>query len=186
MKISELKEYKTVNRPTAQFDDYGNRIYQEIEFEMQYSVYSENDYLLRAIAKTIDLSFWLLIFHFLISISIFHSLLYALTAVILINSVTESLTGYSMGKAIIRMKVVDDSANNPGIFRSFLRNLLSPFNLIVSLFRRYLHFLEFNRPENIYPVNILTMNMDFNNIISKTYVLRNRKLIEIKQKLNAQ
>ncbi len=47
-----------------------------------------------------------------------------LSLVVLYFPVMEGLTGYSIGKFICRVKVIDKNGNNPGIVKSIIRTLL--------------------------------------------------------------
>ncbi len=52
-----------------------------------------------------------------------------LSLVVLYFPIMEGFTGYSIGKFIFRVKVIDKNGNNPGIVKSIIRTLLRVFEV---------------------------------------------------------
>lgn len=167
-----------MNRPTSQFDSDGNRIYEELTFEVPYSTSTEIDNYLRFLAKIIDLATWVLVFYYLLNFSAINTIIYSFIALMLFNSVVEYIFGHSLGKAIFGIKVVDDFGKNPGLFRSLMRNLSSPLNILFSRYQSFGQPWSPGMPHTIF-------NMEQNNFLCKTYTIRRKKLAEIKEKLNS-
>jgi hypothetical protein len=130
MKISRLREIKKVYRPTHNFDSEGNRLYNELEIEINFTSTIKSKGIERFFAKIIDLSLFVFFFHFLVSFSWIQSILISIPLIILLNSVLEFRYGKSLGKSILKMKVMDDEGNHPNLTISFLRNLYSLANLL--------------------------------------------------------
>ena len=132
MKISKLREIKTVHLPTQYFDSEGNRLYDEFEIEINFTSTIKTKGIERFFAKIIDLTPFVIFFHFLFSLSWIQSVLISIPFTILINSVLEFYYGKSFGKFILKIKVMDDEGNHPNLTKSFLRNLYSLANLFPS------------------------------------------------------
>ncbi|MDW9378832.1 hypothetical protein [Chryseobacterium sp. JV558] len=67
MKISELKEKRIIRRATRSFDEWGNRIYNEFEYDFPYNPTHKGNETERLFAKVIDM-----IPFFMVFILIFH------------------------------------------------------------------------------------------------------------------
>jgi uncharacterized RDD family membrane protein YckC len=166
-KISEIKIIKTVHRPV--FDEYGNRYTEERQFIMKYNPCEESN-VNRAFAKLIDL----VIFYIPISFFIYEGplkLLFSTILVINYGATLEYLYGTTLGKLIFNLRVVDDNGTKPNFKTSIKRNLLAPFNLLPDF--QTFRFPDVNR-ETKYDMNL-------NNRICKTYVVRKEKLKEIEE-----
>ena len=136
LKISELKEFRTVNRPTGEFID-GERVYEEITFETKYDPNIKKD-TYRVIAKMIDIFIGVMIMRFCVLHNWIEvdSVVFALPVfLILMNSALETMLGSSVGKLILLIEVVDDDCKKLPILRSFGRNLYSYWLIILSMFR---------------------------------------------------
>ena len=129
MKISELKEIKIIQRPTQNFDENGNRIYEEERFEQPFISTIKEKYWLRYFAKFIDLLPILIAFHFIFKQHFFLSFCYSVVIVIILGAVSESLFGTTLGKKVFNLKVIDNYGNNPKFHQSLIRSLLSVFTL---------------------------------------------------------
>lgn len=132
MKISEIKILKKVNRPTN--DQDGNRIYKEVEFELDYDPTIKND-LYRLFAKIIDIAVVMAVMVLLYKNEMIeiNTTFYVLPLVlILLNSILESVIGSSIGKLIFWMEVVDDECKHLNLLKSIERNAYS-FLLIFSM-----------------------------------------------------
>ena len=132
MKISKLREIKTVHRATQYFDSEGNRLCDEFEIEINFTSTIKTKGIEGFFAKIIDLTPFVIFFHFLFSLSWIQSVLISIPFTILINSVLEFYYGKSFGKFILKIKVMDDEGNHPNLTKSFLRNLYSLANLLPS------------------------------------------------------
>lgn len=133
MKISELKEFRKVNRPTKEFVN-GKRVYEEIEFEIKYDPNIKNSSY-RLFAKIVDISIGIGLLSFLISNNLIElkSTIYFLPLfLILQNSILESVFGSSIGKLIFWIEVVNDECRHVNLLKSFERNIYS-FLLIFSI-----------------------------------------------------
>jgi len=125
VKISELKEVKIIQRPTQNFDENGNRIYEEERFEQPFISTIQEKYWLRYFAKLIDLLPILITFHFIFKQHFFLSFCYSVVIVIILGAVSESLLGTTLGKWIFNLKVIDNYGNNPKVHQSLIRGLLT-------------------------------------------------------------
>ncbi len=136
MKISELKIYQKVNRPSR--DELGNRIYEEIEFEKTYDP-TDKSLNRRFFSKIIDLSFAIIIkislsnFGFVITENLLFDLLIIIALMILTSSIMESLIGSTLGKLIFNLEVINDECEHLTFKKSIYKNTLS-FGIIFSFF----------------------------------------------------
>jgi|SRR5690606_26405565 len=136
MKISELKTYQKINRPSS--DKFGNRVYEEIEFEKKYDPTDKNPNR-RFFSKIIDLLFAIIIevsltkFGFIITENIFYDLLIVLGIMIFISTIMESLIGSSLGKLIFNLEVINDDCEHLTLQKSIYKNTLS-FGIVFSFF----------------------------------------------------
>lgn len=182
MKISELKERRIIRRATRDFDSYGNRIYNEFEYDFTYNPTEKGSERERLYAKLIDLSVFMIFFYFILTTT-FVFLLFSSTATVLISgSISETVFGTTLGKKIFKLKVIDEHANNPGILRSICRNILSFANF-------WPVFSEFEpEPNQYWAASGTRMNfsMHLNNQITKTFIVKESKIAEIKKMLETQ
>jgi len=127
VKISELKEIKTIQRPTRKFDERGNRISEKERFEQPFISTIKEKYWLRYFAKFIDLLPFLAIFYFVFELHFFISFCCSVVIMIVLGAISESLLGTTLGKKIFNLKVIDNYGNNPKFHHSLIRGLLSIF-----------------------------------------------------------
>lgn len=113
LKISELTERRIIRRATQRFDELGNRIYEEYEYDFQYNPILKNFNLHRLFAKIIDILPFCLIFHYCFHKTPLDSFLYSIPTIILLDAISESVTGTTIGKKIFKLKVIDDFGNYP-------------------------------------------------------------------------
>lgn len=176
MKVSELKEKKVIHRPTQNFDLEGNRIYNVFEYDLPFKTDYEGNERERILAKIIDAIPIVLIAFFLLNLSPFLAILLSLPAVIIFGSIYETFFGTTLGKKIFKINVIDDSGNYPRILRSLGRNALC-----LAVF--YMFFSDYIPPLNkILGIKHKEANftMHMNNILCKTYIVKESKLTEIK------
>ncbi|WP_207534698.1 RDD family protein [Desertivirga arenae] len=164
-KISEIKIIKTVYRPT--FDQYGNRYSEERQFQMKYDPCEESN-VTRFFAKVIDFALFYIPIGFVTTVGPLR-VLCSILLVINYGATLEYLYGTTLGKAILGLRVIDDFAMKPSFKLSIKRNLLAPFNLIP----------DFKTFRMIDPDRETRHNMNLNNRICKTYVIRKGKIEEI-------
>lgn len=179
MKISEIKEKRIIHRPTRNFDRLGNRIYNEFEYEFPYNPGHKNNETERLFAKIIDMLPFILLFYFGFHQMVFISILLSIPSVILIGTITESYWGTTLGKRFFKIKVLDDYGHYPGVFKSLIRNLLCLANSCPI-------FTDYTPPPNsVVGVEGTQMNfsMHLNNKICKTYIVKDKKIPEIKKLL---
>lgn len=179
MRISELKIKKIIHRPTQNFDESGNRIYNEFEYDLPYNPTHKGNERERLFAKIIDLIPFLLIFHFVFDKIVIASLLLSIAGVLVFGSILESVFGASLGKKIFKLKVIDDFGNNPKILKSAFRNILSFANFFPV-------FSDFEPEPNEYWAKSgsrFNFSMHLNNQITKTFIVKESKISEIKKLL---
>lgn len=176
MRISELTEKKIIHRPTQRFDEYGNRIYEEYEYDFKYNPISKNINSYRLFAKIIDILPFCLIFHYCFHKIPFYSFLYSIPVIMLLGAISESITGTTIGKKIFRLKVIDDFGNYPKFPKSLARNILCLINFFPS-------FHDKQDQAGVW-YTAMNFNMQLNNQFCKTYIIKESKLLEIKEKLN--
>ncbi len=136
MKISELKEFQKVKRPSR--DQYGNRIYEEVEFEKLYDP-SETSLNRRFFSKLMDIAFAIAVQISLSKIglietsSLWFDLGILLVLIILTSSLMEWTIGSSFGKLLFNLEVVNDYCKSLSLKRSMYKNIFS-FGIIFVLF----------------------------------------------------
>lgn len=175
MKISELKEIKTIRRPTKEFDEKGNRIYQMLEFEMKFAKTIKEKGTLRFVAKLIDLIPFVLLFYFVLKIDVALSMVYSILLVILVGAISENLWGKTLGKHLTGLFVMDDEGQNPNFKKSMKRNMLC----IINLYPAPSNFMD--NTAGFYGTRVV-FSMNLNNKYSQTYVvdkIEKSKIIEI-------
>lgn len=182
MKISELKVKKKIHRPTRNFDVEGERIYEEFEYILPYNPTHKRNERERLYAKTIDLIPFFLIFRYGFHELIIVSLLFSILCVLIFGTFCETLSGTTLGKRLFKLKVIDDFGNKPNIIKSAFRNILSFANFFPV-------FSEFGpKPNQYWEKSGVNMNfsMHLNNQITKTYIIKEHKLAEIRELLKDQ
>lgn len=88
MKISELKERRIIRRPTRQFDEFGNRIYNSFEYDFHYDPTYKGNERERLFAKFIDIIPFFLIFFFLFKETAVISFLYSVPCVMISGTIS--------------------------------------------------------------------------------------------------
>ncbi len=176
MKISELKEIKTIRRPTQVFDESGNRIYERKDFEFKVSSSIKEKGVERFFAKLIDITPYFLILYFLLNIHWFKALLISVLLVIVTGAVFEALLGTTLGKYLFKLKVLDDDGKKPSFFKSLKRNALG----LLNLFPGHSDFTDDSY--GLYGTRVV-FSMHLNNKWSQTYVVNNFELQKIKELL---
>jgi len=179
LKISEIKEKRIIRRATRNFDLFGNRIYDEFEYEFPYNPYYKGNERERLFAKVIDMIPFFLIFFFVFHKMYLISILLSILCVILFGTFTESYWGTTLGKKIYRIKVINEEGNYPGFLHSMARNFLCLVNFS-PIFTDYVP-----PPNSVMGVETTNMNfsMHMNNTICKTYIVKESKIKEIKHLL---
>lgn len=180
-KISELKERKIIRRATRNFDLEGRRIYDEFEYDLPYKVDFFGNEKLRIIAKTIDVIPLFLVFFFYFQQSAILSLIFSIPSVILLGAVLETLFGTTLGKRILKLKVIDDNGNYPIILKSLWRNFLC-LVVFYPVFDDYIPMT----PNEILGIEHKETNftMHMNNKLCKTYIVKENQIPEIRKLLN--
>ena len=176
LKISELKEKRTIHRPTQNFDENGKRIYQEFEYDILFNPKSEKNYNAQLYAKVIDILLYFLILTFIFKQIPFFSFLYSIPIVVFIGAISESLTGQTIGKKIFKLKVIDDFGNYPNLLKSFKRNILCLFVIHPELYELLDEFGNWSIKKKF--------NKYLNNEYYKTYVVKQKIYLEIKALIN--
>lgn len=139
MKISELKEYKKVNRPSR--DELGKRIYEEIEFEKPYDP-TDKSLNRRLFSKIIDLLFAIIIQTSLSNIGLINTenllfdILIIIVLTVLISTIMEMLFGSSLGKLIFNLEVINDDCEHLSLKKSLFKNV---YSLPIILFFLFSH-----------------------------------------------
>ena len=180
MRISELKERKTTRRATRDFDSEGKRIYNEFEYDLPYKADFPRSEKQRECAKIIDMIPLFLIFLFIFKQSLFLSFLFSIPAVIIIGSITETIWGTTLGKKFFKMVVIDDFGNYPEFSKSLKRNFLCLSNF-------YPSFSEYTTKNVAFGTRTFfrtDLSMHMNNKLCKTYIVKERQLLEIKKMLS--
>jgi hypothetical protein len=180
MKISELKEKRIIRRPTRTFDAEGNRIYNVFEYDFPYNPsyqYNERE---RLFAKIIDiLPFFVVILYTFSCSTVFTGFIFSIPSVIISGTICETYWGTTLGKKVFRIKVLDDSGDYPDLLLSLKRNILCICNLW-PVFTDYIP-----PPHKTWENEFTKMNfsMDINNKLCKTYIVKEKKIKEIKELL---
>lgn len=179
-RISELKERKIIRRATRNFDSDGNRIYNEFEYDLPYKADFPRSDRQREWAKIIDMLPLFLIFLFIFKQNLFLSFLFSIPVVIIIGSITETLWGTTLGKSFFKMIIIDDFGNFPGFSKSLKRNFLCLSNF-------YPSFSEYTTKNVAFGTQTFfrtDLSMHMNNKLCKTYIVKERQLLEIRKLLN--
>jgi len=177
LKISELKQNKTIHGPTQNFDEFGHRIYQEFDYGFNFDTHSEEVYSVRFFAKIIDIIPVFLTFRFLFHQTVLLSFICAIPIVMILNSILEWRTGQTLGKKIFKLKVVDDFGNRPEIMKSLKRNFVSLVNLFPS-------FYDIQDRAGVWGTG-MHFNMQLNNKFCETYVIKEKIYFKIKTLLES-
>jgi RDD family len=134
MKISELKETREVNRPRK--DSFGKRVYEKMKFELKLN-WKDKYINRRLFSKVIDITFVIFLQTLIYRIGFINPENYLLDFLIfvafmfLMNSILESLIGFSLGKLIFNLRVINDNCQNISLIKSLNKNLLSIGTLLL-------------------------------------------------------
>lgn len=180
MRISELKKRKTVRRATRNFDWEGNRIYNEFEYDLPYQTIYKGSERERLFAKIIDTLPFFLILFFLFHKILVISLLLSIACVIIIDAISESYLGTTLGKKIFNMKVIDDEGNYPNILKSLLRNLLCLANFNPEFSECTFNTIAMGKRT----ATRVNFSMHLNNQICKTHIVKENTIDEIRSLLS--
>jgi len=180
-RISELKERKITRRATRNFDSEGKRIYDEFEYDLLYKTEFVGNEKLRILAKIIDVIPLFMVFFFLFQQPAILSLLFSIPFVILLGAVLETLYGTTLGKRLLKLKVIDDNGNYPKILKSLWRNFLC----LIVFYPVFDDFIPM-APNEILKIEHKETNftMHMNNKLCKTYIVKEGQIPEIKRRLN--
>ncbi|HCA09979.1 RDD family protein [Chryseobacterium sp.] len=182
MKISELKDRRIIRRPTREFDEFGYRIYNSFEYDFPYDTTYKGNETERLFAKLIDMLPFFLILFFVFEKMVFISFLYSIPCVIISGTLFEWYYGTTLGKAVFKIKVIDDFGNYPGLLLSLKRNFLCLANFW-PIFSDYIppanHTWEKEHTE-------MHFSMNLNNKICKTHIVKENKIQEIRNLLHPQ
>ncbi|WP_343658655.1 RDD family protein [Chryseobacterium sp.] len=179
MKISELKEKRIIHRPTRSYDESGNRIYNEFEYEFPYNPVHKNNETERLFAKIIDMIPFCMVFVFIFHLPIISGILLSIPCVIISGTFCEWYFGTTLGKKVFKLKTLDDNGNQPDFVKSLLRNVLCLANF-------YPVFTEYTSKTVAMGTRTgtqMNFSMHLNNKICKTYIVKESKLIEIRELL---
>lgn len=181
MKVSELREKKIIHRPTQNFDESGNRIYNVFEYDLPFKTDYEGNERERILAKIIDALPVLLVLFFAVNLSFFLAAIVSIPILIIFCSIAETLSGTTLGKKIFKIKVIDDDGKYPGILRSLGRNTLclAVFYMLLSDFLPPLNEILGIKHEDA------NFTMHMNNILCKTYIVKETQFMEIKNRLQS-
>lgn len=179
MKISELKEKRIIHRPTRSFDEWGNRIYDEFEYEFTYNPTHKGNERERLFAKVIDMIPFFILFIFVFHLPVILGIIFSIPCVIISGIFCEWYFGTTLGKKIFKLKILDDNGNQPDFVKSLQRNIL----VLVNLWPVFTDFTP--PPTQTWNAGGTQMNfsMHLNNKICKTYIVKESKVIEIKELL---
>ncbi|PWN60956.1 RDD family protein [Chryseobacterium viscerum] len=179
MKISELKEKRIIHRPTRHFDELGNRIYNEFEYELPYVPTHKGNETERLFSKVIDMIPFFMIFVFIFHLPVFLGIVLSIPCVIISGTFCEWYFGTTLGKKIFKLKILDDHGNQPGFIKSLLRNILCLANFCPIL-------TDYTPPpSHTWETQGTQMNfsMHLNNKICKTHIVKENKIKEIRELL---
>ncbi|RXM38286.1 hypothetical protein BOQ62_18020 [Chryseobacterium sp. CH21] len=180
MKISELKENRIIHRPTRYFDELGNRIYNEFEYELPYNPVHKNNETERLFAKIIDMIPFFLVFVLIFHLPVIFGIVLSIPCVIISGILCEWYFGTTLGKKVFKLKILDDYGNQPGFVKSLLRNILCLANLCPVL-------TDYNPPASDTRTQSgtqMNFSMHLNNKICKTYIVKESKVKEIHELLS--
>lgn len=171
-KISEIKVAKEVSR--IKFDEHRNRYRENLIFDVRYNPTDIDVEQKRTYAKIVDVILGLILSIALFKIIHFNAdfldyISLTILIVFILNSILESLYGKSMGKFVLKIKVIDDESNNPSILKSFRRNFLT-----------LVHVISGFRFKPAYAIEPLPLKRNFHNAVCKTYIINDSKLDEIR------
>lgn len=124
MKISELKEIKTIRRPTKAIDEKGHRVFEEVQVEVNIAAIFKEKNWQRYFAKLIDLFLLIIVLYLLFEIHFFLIFCGAIILNIILGAISESVWGSTIGKKIFNLRVVNDFGENPALHQSLIRNFL--------------------------------------------------------------
>ncbi|MBL3550178.1 RDD family protein [Chryseobacterium sp. KMC2] len=173
MRVSELKVHRIIRRPSKIVDKYGNRIFEEYEYDFKYNPYFKNSETQRLFAKIIDILPFILILIFLCNLTVLQSLLWSVVLVMMYGAISETIFGKTLGKKIFNLMVIDDFAHKPSLSRSLKRNILCLINF----------FPTFTDQQN---KTVMNFNMYLNNKFAGTYIIKEKMLKEIEEMLEKQ
>lgn len=176
LRISNIKVNKIIRRPSKFIDENGNRIFEEYEYDFQYTPYFKNRETQRLLAKIIDLIPFILLFN--IKFNFLQSLFYSIPLVINYGTMSESIFGKTFGKRIFSLVVIDDFANNPKFLKSLKRNVLCLINFFPT-------FTDKQDRAGVW-YTAMNFNMQLNNKLCKTYIVKEKMVEEIKELLKKQ
>jgi len=162
-KISEIQLTETVLRP--KIDENGHLYVEEESCTVSFNPGIQSVYP-RFIARIIDFVVYFIPLQFIL-IEIYYTAFFAIIGVMVLGSVLEFLKGTTLGKAVFKLQVIADNGRKPTFFTSIKRNFAAPFNLFP--FRYSLENLSFG------------FNMNFNNSITSTYIVRKEIIPEIRK-----
>lgn len=178
MRISELKVHRIIHRPSGMVDKYGQRLFEEYEYDFKYNPYFKNSETQRLLAKIIDIFPWILILIFLVNLTVLQSLLISIALVIVYGAISETIFGKTLGKKIFRLIVVDDFAHKPSLSRSLKRNIFCLVNFFPT-------FTDQQDRTGVW-ITVMNFNMHLNNKFAKTYIVKEKMLKEIIEMLKEQ
>ena len=176
MTISDLKQKRIIQRPAPNFDEFGNRIYEQFEYNFKFKNGSDKNNSFRLFAKIIDIIPIFLAVHYVLHQNFVLSFFYSVPVVMLIGALSESITGKTIGEKIFHLKVVDDHCNYPKLSKSLKRNFLCLINLFPS-------FSDYQSKMGVWGTR-MNFNMQLNNHFCKTFVLKKDIYIQIQNLLN--
>jgi len=179
MKISELKDRRIIRRATRQFDDSGNRIYNEFEFDFHYTPTHKGNETERLFAKVIDMIPFFMIVVFIFHLPVIFGIILSIPFVIISGTFCEGYFGTTLGKKIFKLTILDDHGNQPGFLKSLIRNILCLANFCPIL-------TDYTPPpSHTWETQGTQMNfsMHLNNKICKTYIVKESKVKEVREML---
>ncbi|WP_213279761.1 RDD family protein [Chryseobacterium indologenes] len=179
LKISTLKIKKIIHRPTRSFDEWGNRIYKEFEYELPYNPTHKGNETERLFAKVIDMIPFFMVFIFIFHLPAILGIIFSIPCVIISGTFCEWYFGTTLGKKIFKLKILDDNGNQPSFIKSLQRNILVLTNFC-PIFTEYTSKTVAMGTQTGTKMNF---SMHLNNKICKTYIVKESKLIEIKELL---
>lgn len=180
MKISELKEKKTVRRATRDFDFESRRIYNEFEYILPYKVGFYGSDQKRQVAKYIDMALFFLVLYFMFQLPLLYSLMGSVPLVMIFGTVTETLWGTTFGKKLFKIKVIDDDGNYPDISKSLKRNILCLANFYPKFSEHTTRDVAFGT-QTRFRTNL---SMHMNNKLCTTYTVKESQIWEIRKILD--